>query len=95
VVHGHEVLRAVFGVDVHPTKRAQRVARQARDLNRVGGTASAPGVQVAEIHQRRRDTMGRLLRVGAAGYGASRLGGGCITTVLIFILLYWLLGYVF
>jgi hypothetical protein len=39
--------------------------------------------------------MGRLLRVGAAGYGASRLGGGCITTVLIFILLYWLLGYVF
>jgi hypothetical protein len=39
--------------------------------------------------------MGQLLRVGAAGYGAKRLGGGCISTILIFILLFWLLGYVF
>lgn len=39
--------------------------------------------------------MGQLLRVGAAGYGAKRLGGGCITTVIIFIILFWLLGYVF
>ncbi len=30
-----------------------------------------------------------------AGWGASRLGGGCISTVLIFIVLYWLLGVVF
>ena len=27
-----------------------------------------------------------------AGWGASKLGGGCISTVLIFILLWWLLG---
>lgn len=29
-----------------------------------------------------------------AGYGAKKMGGGCISTILIFILLYWLLGYV-
>ena len=38
--------------------------------------------------------MSGLIRVGAAGYGAKKLGGGCISTVLIFLLLYWLLGYV-
>jgi hypothetical protein len=40
-------------------------------------------------------TMGGLLRVGGAGYGAKKLGGGCVSTVLIFIILYWLLGNVF
>jgi hypothetical protein len=39
--------------------------------------------------------MGGLLRVGGAGYGAKKLGGGCISTVIIFLILYWLLGYVF
>ena len=38
--------------------------------------------------------MNNLLRTLAAGYGAKKLGGGCISTILIFILLYWLLGYV-
>ena len=27
-----------------------------------------------------------------AGYGAKKLGGGCVGTVVVFILLYWLLG---
>ena len=27
-----------------------------------------------------------------AGWGASKLGGGCISTIIIFIILYWLLG---
>jgi len=36
--------------------------------------------------------MSKLLRALAAGYGAKKLGGGCISTVLIFILLWWLLG---
>ncbi len=36
--------------------------------------------------------MSRLFRIGAAGYGAHKLGGGCISTILIFIVLYWLLG---
>lgn len=27
-----------------------------------------------------------------AGFTAKKLGGGCLTTILIFILIYWLLG---
>lgn len=38
-------------------------------------------------------TMSKLLRGLAAGYGAKKLGGGCISTVLIFLLLWWLLGH--
>ena len=37
--------------------------------------------------------MSKLLRGVAAGYGAKKLGGGCFSTVLIFILLYLLLGH--
>ena len=33
-----------------------------------------------------------LLRGGLAGLGAYKMGGGCVSTVLIFLLLYWLLG---
>jgi hypothetical protein len=29
-----------------------------------------------------------------AGFGAYKLGGGCFSTILIFLLLYWLLGHV-
>jgi hypothetical protein len=36
--------------------------------------------------------MSKILRGLAAGYGAKKLGGGCFSTVLIFILLWWLLG---
>ncbi len=36
-------------------------------------------------------TMG-LLRTGLAGVGAWKLGGGVFSTILIFIILYWLLG---
>jgi len=27
-----------------------------------------------------------------AGYGASKLGGGCLVTIIIFVIIYWLLG---
>ena len=37
--------------------------------------------------------MNNLLRGLAAGYGAKKLGGGCFSTVLIFLLLWWLLGH--
>ena len=37
--------------------------------------------------------MSKLLRGLAAGYGAKKLGGGCFSTVLIFLLLWWLLGH--
>jgi hypothetical protein len=39
--------------------------------------------------------LSRLLKGLAAGYGASKLGGGCLTTILVFIILYWLLGILF
>lgn len=36
--------------------------------------------------------MSKLLRGVAAGWGAKKLGGGCFTTVLIFMFLWWALG---
>jgi hypothetical protein len=36
--------------------------------------------------------MSKILRGATAGYGAKKLGGGCLTTVLVFIVLWWLLG---
>lgn len=36
--------------------------------------------------------MSKILRGLAAGWGAKKLGGGCISTILIFLLLWWLLG---
>jgi hypothetical protein len=41
---------------------------------------------------KRVEGMSKLLRGLAAGWGAKKLGGGCISTILIFILLWWLLG---
>lgn len=31
-------------------------------------------------------------RTALAGFGAYKLGGGCISTILIFLVLYWILG---
>ncbi len=36
--------------------------------------------------------MSKLLRGMAAGYGAKKLGGGSFSTVLVFIVPWWLLG---
>ena len=36
--------------------------------------------------------MSKLLRGVAASWGAKKLGGGCFTTMLVFMLLWWLLG---
>jgi hypothetical protein len=36
--------------------------------------------------------MNKLIRALIAGYGAKKLGGGCLSTVLIFIVIYYLLG---
>lgn len=38
--------------------------------------------------------MSQFLRGGLAALGAWKLGGGIIGTILVFLLLYWLLGYV-
>jgi hypothetical protein len=36
--------------------------------------------------------MNKLVRTLIAGYGAKKLGGGCLGTVLLFILIYFALG---
>jgi hypothetical protein len=36
--------------------------------------------------------MSKLLRGAAAGFGAWKLGGGCISTILVFLFLWWILG---
>jgi hypothetical protein len=41
------------------------------------------------------DHMRNIFRALLAGWGARRLGGGCLTTIIIFVILYWLLGHVF
>jgi hypothetical protein len=50
------------------------------------------GARVALSDSRPERAMSKLLRGLAAGYGAKKLGGGCFSTVLIFLLLWWLLG---
>ena len=37
--------------------------------------------------------MSKLLRGIASGWGAKKLGGGCFSTVIVFLLLWWLLGH--
>lgn len=37
--------------------------------------------------------MSKLLRGVAAGWGAKKLGGGCFSTILVFILLWYVLGH--
>ena len=36
--------------------------------------------------------MSKILRGVAAGWGAKKLGGGCFSTIVIFLILWWLLG---
>lgn len=36
--------------------------------------------------------MNRLIRALIAGYGAKKLGGGCLGTILVFIIIYYALG---
>ncbi len=36
--------------------------------------------------------MNNIFRGLLAGYGAKKLGGGCVGTILVFVLLYFLLG---
>ncbi len=36
--------------------------------------------------------MNNFFKTIIAGYGASKLGGGCVGTILVFVIIYWLLG---
>lgn len=51
----------------------------------VSKRAASPGT-------RQRAVMKKLIQILGAGYGAKKLGGGCISTIIIFLILYWLLG---
>jgi hypothetical protein len=55
----------------------------------VGTLRATPRLRTHSYHT----SMSKLLRGLAAGYGAKKMGGGCFSTVLIFILLWWLLGH--
>jgi hypothetical protein len=36
--------------------------------------------------------MNNFLRAILAGWGAKKLGGGCLGTIIVFLILWWLLG---
>ena len=36
--------------------------------------------------------MNKLIRALIAGWGAKKIGGGCITTIIVFIIIYYALG---
>lgn len=36
--------------------------------------------------------MNKFFRALIAGYGAKKLGGGCLSTIIIFFVIYWALG---
>jgi hypothetical protein len=61
------------------------------------GPCPRPGVSPPRTPSRVADgydgSMSKLLRGVVAGYGASKLGGGCLSTIIIFLLLWWLLGH--
>jgi len=37
--------------------------------------------------------MNGLFKTILAGWGAKKLGGGCLGTIILFFIIYWLLGY--
>jgi hypothetical protein len=37
--------------------------------------------------------MSKLLRGIAAGWGAKQMGGGCLSTIFVFVVLWWALGH--
>jgi type IV secretory pathway TrbD component len=52
----------------------------------------ARGVLFLPQHTERR-TMSKLLRGAVAGLAAWKLGGGLIGTIVVFVLLWWILGH--
>jgi len=36
--------------------------------------------------------MSNLLKGALAGFGAMKLGGGCFGTIIVFVIIFWLLG---
>lgn len=59
----------------------------------MGTIPAIPSRDTNDIHYPFESDMSKLLRGLAAGYGAKRLGGGCFSTIIIFILLWYILGH--
>lgn len=38
-------------------------------------------------------TMNGFFKTILAGWGAKKLGGGCFGTIILFVIIYWILGY--
>jgi hypothetical protein len=36
--------------------------------------------------------MNKIFKALIAGYGAKKLGGGCLGTIIVFVIIWWLLG---
>lgn len=68
---------------------------------RRGGRGAARRVRRVRRHRRTRypnaeeRDVSKLIRALIAGWGAKKLGGGCLSTIVVFIILFWLLGYLF
>lgn len=54
-----------------------------------------PPANLKPTHNDDRRNMRNIFRALLAGWGAKKFGGGCITTIILFIVLYWLLGQFF
>jgi hypothetical protein len=61
--------------------------------NSSSGGAHRRFVADVEAISREGSHLSKLLRGAAAGWGAKQLGGGCFTTVLVFVILWWVLGH--
>src|SRR5687767_563729 len=76
-VLGRVMASGHFIIRAHTTGRAGTPRGMASALAR----ATSGGVAMRGI-----------FRTLLAGYGAKKLGGGCVSTIVIFLILYWLLG---
>lgn len=55
--------------------------------------SGSPGGTFFYVMPANNGSMNNFLRALIAGYGAKKLGGGCFGTIIVFILIYWLLGH--
>ena len=67
------------------------------ETNKVGSFRECPNY-FCTFQELIRLSMKNLVRAIIAGIGAKKIGGGrcgCVGTIVVFLILYWLLGYVF
>ena len=68
-----------------PRRRAARPLREHTELRRLLCNVTRTRVSLRFVS--------KLLRGVAAGWGAKKMGGGCLSTVIIFVVLWYLLGH--